>query len=88
MIGLLKNKIPNGMSFELSDRITVFRNGKYIDTVNTKDVQEKDIISMMIGHELNIEKKSGSRAGTFSGKTGKGNQQGIRDSGAGGRSVW
>ena len=40
--------------FELSDRITVFRNGKYIDTVNTKDVQEKDIISMMIGHELNI----------------------------------
>lgn len=42
--------------FELSDRITVFRNGKYIDTVNTKDVQEKDIISMMIGHELNIEK--------------------------------
>ena len=45
---------------ELSDRITVFRNGKYIDTVNTKDVQEKDIISMMIGHELNIEKKSGS----------------------------
>ena len=46
--------------FELSDRITVFRNGKYIDTVNTKDVQEKDIISMMIGHELNIEKKSGS----------------------------
>ena len=46
--------------FELSDRITVFRNGKYIDPVNTKDVQEKDIISMMIGHELNIEKKSGS----------------------------
>lgn len=38
----------------------MFRNGKYIDTVNTKDVQEKDIISMMIGHELNIEKKSGS----------------------------
>ena len=46
--------------FELSDRITVFRNGKYIDTVNTRDVQEKDIISMMIGHELNIEKNSGS----------------------------
>lgn len=45
--------------FELSDRITVFRNGKYIDTVNTRDVQEKDIISMMIGHKLNILKKSG-----------------------------
>lgn len=46
--------------FELSDRITVFRNGSYIDTVNTKDVEEKDLISMMIGHELTIEKKSGS----------------------------
>lgn len=45
--------------FELSDRIRVFRNGKYIDTVNTRDVQEKDIISMMIGHKLNILKKSG-----------------------------
>lgn len=46
--------------FELSDRITVFRNGKYIDTVETKNVQEKDLIAMMIGHELNTKKNVGS----------------------------
>ena len=45
--------------FELSDRITVFRNGKYIDS-QYKRCSGKDIISMMIGHELNIEKNSGS----------------------------
>lgn len=39
--------------FELSDRITVFRNGIYIDTVKTSDVTENDIIKMMIGRELN-----------------------------------
>ena len=46
--------------FALSDRITVFRNGKYIDTVDAKDVTEKDLIKMMIGHELNGAKNCGS----------------------------
>lgn len=46
--------------FELSDRITVFRNGKYIDTVETKNVTEPDLIKMMIGHEVST-KRSGSR---------------------------
>lgn len=38
--------------FELSDRITVFRNGTYIDTVDTAATTENDLIKMMIGHEL------------------------------------
>lgn len=38
--------------FELSDRITVFRNGTYIDTVDTAYTTENDLIKMMIGHEL------------------------------------
>lgn len=38
--------------FELSDRITVFRNGTYIDTVDTASTTENDLIKMMIGHEL------------------------------------
>ena len=38
--------------FQLSDRITVFRNGVYIDTVQTKDVTEPDLIRMMIGREI------------------------------------
>lgn len=46
--------------FALSDRITVFRNGKFINTVNTKEVTEKDLIKMMIGHELNGAKNCGS----------------------------
>lgn len=44
--------------FELSDRITVFRNGEYIDTVNTSEVKESDLITMMIGHGLNIKKQT------------------------------
>lgn len=41
--------------FQISDRITVFRNGTYIDTVMTKDVMEMDLIKMMIGHEIDEE---------------------------------
>lgn len=46
--------------FQLSDRITVFRNGTYIDTVETKRVTEPDLIKMMIGHELDGSKACGS----------------------------
>lgn len=45
--------------FELSDRITVFRNGTYIDTVRTKEVTEPDLIKMMIGKEVST-KRTGS----------------------------
>ena len=44
--------------FDISDRITVFRNGMYIDTVETKDVTEADLIRMMIGRELDNEDTS------------------------------
>lgn len=46
--------------FELSDRITIFRNGQYINTVETKEVEESDLITMMIGHEVSTERHSGS----------------------------
>ena len=36
----------------ISDRITVFRDGAYINTVNTEDATEKSIINMMVGREL------------------------------------
>lgn len=38
--------------FNLADRITVFRDGTYIDTVERKDFREDQIIRMMIGREL------------------------------------
>lgn len=45
--------------FELSDRITVFRNGTFINTVVTEEVTESELIKMMIGHEI-AAKKNGS----------------------------
>lgn len=46
--------------FDLSDRITVFRNGTYIDTVETSSVTEADLIKMMIGHDIAGKKECGS----------------------------
>lgn len=37
---------------QITDRITVMRNGKYIDTVNTKEAEIDDIIQMMVGREV------------------------------------
>lgn len=39
--------------FEIGDRITVFRDGCMIDTVNTADTTEDALVSMMIGREFN-----------------------------------
>lgn len=37
---------------QISDRVTVMRDGRYIDTVRTKDVTIDRIISMMVGREI------------------------------------
>lgn len=38
--------------FELCDRITVLRDGAYIDTREIKDIDMNDIVKMMIGREI------------------------------------
>lgn len=38
--------------FKLADRITVFRDGQFVDTVKRENYNEKEIIKMMIGREL------------------------------------
>jgi ABC-type sugar transport system ATPase subunit len=38
--------------FEITDRITVMRDGTYIGTVTTKDTSNDKLISMMVGREL------------------------------------
>lgn len=38
--------------FELADRITIFRDGSYIDTINRENFDQHKIITMMIGREL------------------------------------
>ena len=41
-----------GEVFRISDRITVFRDGKYITTKRTNDTTEKEIVTLMVGREL------------------------------------
>ncbi len=38
--------------FEICDRITVMRDGTFVDTVNTEDITEKELTAMMVGRNL------------------------------------
>lgn len=38
--------------FRISDRVTVLRDGNYVDTVLTKDTSRKELIRLMVGREL------------------------------------
>ena len=40
---------------EISDRVTILRKGKYIDTVNTKETNEKELTDMMVGRKINLK---------------------------------
>lgn len=42
--------------FKVSDRFTVFRDGKFIDTVNKEDIDESGLISLMVGRKVQIKK--------------------------------
>jgi ribose transport system ATP-binding protein len=46
--------------FELADRITVFRDGNYISTLERKDTSENEIIKLMIGRELEAKIPKGN----------------------------
>ncbi len=46
---------------DISDRITVFRDGNKIDTVDGDKVEMSDIITMMLGHESYNEYNKDSR---------------------------
>lgn len=41
--------------FEITDRATVLRDGKKVETVRTADVETRDIVRMMVGQELSSE---------------------------------
>ncbi len=47
---------------KITDRITVMRDGQYINTVNTKDVDKEQIINMMVGRTIFEEPKKESTA--------------------------
>ena len=40
---------------EITDRVSVIRDGNYVGTVRTADVEMKEIISMMVGREISAE---------------------------------
>lgn len=39
--------------FELCDRISVLKDGQYVGTVETKDVDKNELVSMMVGRTMN-----------------------------------
>lgn len=63
LFGLLKNLRSKGVTIvfvshrihevlQLTDRVSVLRNGEYIDTVSTAQVGERDIVQLMIGQDM------------------------------------
>lgn len=47
--------------FEITDRLTVLRDGKKVDTVETGEVETRDIVRMMVGQELSRVQHSAGR---------------------------
>jgi ABC-type sugar transport system ATPase subunit len=45
--------------FEITDRITVMRDGRYIDTVNTADTNRSTLIRMMVGRPISNDARKG-----------------------------
>ncbi len=38
--------------FDIADKITILRDGNFIDTLNTKETNEDEVIKMMVGREI------------------------------------
>ena len=68
--------------FHVADRFTVFRDGQYVNTVNSKEVTEQDLVAMMVGRKIegksyaNLEEK-GPAVLTVKGLSKKGNFKDI-----------
>ncbi|SDK10817.1 ABC transporter ATP-binding protein [Natronincola ferrireducens] len=52
---IITHRIPDVIS--ITDKITVLRDGEKIATVNTKDVDEKELSQYMIGRQLKVMKR-------------------------------
>ncbi|PIE21648.1 MAG: D-xylose ABC transporter ATP-binding protein [Arachnia propionica] len=47
---------------EITDRVSVLRDGEYVGTVTTKDVEMREVISMMVGREVSDEARPKTKA--------------------------
>jgi ribose transport system ATP-binding protein len=65
LFGLIEKLKSDGMSiiyvshrldeiFQIADRVTVFKDGKYVGTNLVQDVTKDQVVSMMVGRELNL----------------------------------
>lgn len=66
LMNIMKNLVKEGKSIifithklneimSVSDRVTVLRKGKYVGTVNTKDITKEHLSEMMVGRKVNLE---------------------------------
>jgi len=57
VVAFITHKLPEVM--EISDRVTVLRRGKVVDTVETRNVTETDLARMMVGREtlVHVERR-------------------------------
>lgn len=46
--------------FKISDRVTILRDGKYVQTASTNEVKINDVIKMMVGREVELYKRLNS----------------------------
>lgn len=49
--------------FELSDQVTVLRDGRLVGSFPRKEVNSESVVRMMVGREVSLERKSKSEAG-------------------------
>lgn len=47
---------------EITDRVSVLRDGQYVGTVHTKEVEMREIVSMMVGREINVDARPRTKA--------------------------
>jgi len=47
---------------EVTDRITVLRDGRYVDTLRTADTSTREIISLMVGRDIDLDARPRPRA--------------------------
>jgi ribose transport system ATP-binding protein len=48
---------------QISDRITVLRDGRYVGTVDTQSTPDSEVISLMVGREIAGEQRQGTETG-------------------------
>ena len=59
-VGIIFISHRMGEIMEIADRVTVMRDGQYIDTLDTADCQISDIIRLMVGREISHSVKERS----------------------------